>query len=82
MSMMSKRADAAAREPIWRAPDGSAIACVEKIKVLESNLAELRQMAQDAFEDAILMGCDPDQARAILVDAVRSLANPYADPTE
>ena len=42
---------------IWKRPDGSIVACTEKIKVLRENLEELRQMAQDAFEDALLMEC-------------------------
>ena len=43
---------------VWRTPEGEPVSCLEKIKVLEENLDELRQMAQDALEDAILMGCD------------------------
>src|SRR5438309_1711052 len=46
------------RFPVWRQPDGSPVSCLEKIKVLNENLAEIEQMAQDALEDAILMGCD------------------------
>ena len=42
----------------------------EKIKVLEENIAELRQMAQDALEDAVLMGGDERQLRAVLHELV------------
>ena len=47
--------------PVWCNPEGQPVACVEKIKVMHENLEELRQMAQDAFEDALLMECDEQQ---------------------
>jgi len=61
----------------WLAPDGSALACRDKIKVLNENLTELRAMAQDALEDAVLMGGDERQVRAVLAELVESLVNPY-----
>ena len=53
------------------------MSCVEKIKVLNENLAEIGQLAQDALEDGLLMGCDEEQLRAVLRDLVDSLENPY-----
>lgn len=63
---------------VWRAPDGSALSCREKIKVLNENLEELEQMAQDALEDAIIMGADEAQIRSVLRKLVDGLENPYA----
>jgi hypothetical protein len=63
--------------PVWRQPDGQPVSCVDKIKVLNENLEELQQMAQDALEDAILMGCDEGQIREVLERLVGSLDNPY-----
>ena len=63
--------------PIWRQPDGKPVSCVDKIKVLNENLTELQQMAQDAFEDAILMDCDEAQVRDVLGRIFSSLVNPY-----
>ena len=63
---------------VWRAPDGSALSCREKIKVLNENLEELQQMAQDALEDAVIMGADEKQIRTVLEKLVASLENPYA----
>jgi len=63
--------------PIWRQPDGKPVSCVDKIKVLNENLTELQQMAQDALEDAILMDCDEKQVREVLERIVASLVNPY-----
>ena len=63
--------------PIWRQPDGKPVSCVDKIKVLNENLTELQQMAQDAFEDAILMECDEAQVREVMERIMTSLVNPY-----
>ncbi len=61
----------------WLGPDGATLSCVEKIRVLNDNLAELAGLAQDALEDAILMGVDETQIRAVLAGLVASLHNPY-----
>ena len=63
--------------PIWQQPGGEPVTCREKIKVLNENLTELRQMAQDALEDALLMGCDEAQVRQVLQAMMSSLHNPY-----
>ena len=63
--------------PVWRTPEGEPVSCVEKIKVLNENLAELRALAQDALEDAVLIGCDEQQVREVLAGIVAGLANPY-----
>jgi hypothetical protein len=63
--------------PTWRQPDGKPVSCVEKIKVLNENLGEIQQMAQDALEDAVLMGCDEAQVREVLHGLVEALDNPY-----
>jgi hypothetical protein len=71
-------ADRAAGDfPIWRTPEGEPVSCVEKIKVLNENLDELRALAQDALEDAVLMGCDERQVRDVLARIVAGLVNPY-----
>ena len=62
---------------VWRQPHGNPVSCVEKIKVLNQNLDEIRQLAQDALEDAILMGCDETQIRAVLQSVIEDLQNPY-----
>ncbi|CUA82372.1 MULTISPECIES: hypothetical protein [Gulbenkiania] len=64
--------------PVWHDADGNTVACVEKIKVMRENLEELAQMAQDAFEDALLMGCDERQVRDVLVSMMQNLKNPYS----
>ena len=63
--------------PTWLTPEGEKVSCIEKIKVLNENLAELRGLAQDALEDAVLMGCDEQQVRDVLSGIVAGLVNPY-----
>ena len=61
---------------IWRSPEGKIIACVEKNKVLQENLVEIRQVCRDALEDAILMGCDEQQFLRVLSELVAQLKTP------
>lgn len=62
---------------VWRQADGQVIACEEKLRVLNENLAEIRQICQDAFEDALLMGCDEHHVRRVFADVIDSLENSY-----
>lgn len=62
---------------VWRQADGRPIGCDEKLKVLNENLEEIRQCCQDAFEDAVLMGCDEAQIREVLAKILTSVHNPY-----
>ena len=66
--------------PVWLTPEGEPVSCLEKLKVLNENLAEIQEMSQDALEDAILMGCDEAQFRTVLAQLVESLVNPYKKP--
>lgn len=68
---MNRPAAPKAPLPVWTGSDGQPIACVEKIKVLNENYRELQQLAQDAFDDALLMGCDEQQ----LCGALRQLCD-------
>jgi len=71
-----------AKPPIWRQDDGAPVSCLEKIKVLNENYVELQQMAQDAFEDALLIGCSEAQVRGVLHQLIDALHNPYPGPQE
>jgi hypothetical protein len=64
--------------PKWYADDGSIISCTEKVKVMSENMNELYSVAQDAFEDALLMGCGEAQLRDYLAKLIEGLENPYS----
>jgi regulator of replication initiation timing len=61
----------------WYDADGKVISCQEKIKVMQQNLDELKQIAQDAFEDGILMGIDEQQLRKSFEQIMGQLSNPF-----
>ncbi len=74
---MSERTSKRAPHITWRSPDGEVIGCAEKNKVMQQNLEEIRQVCQDALEDAVLMGCDENQVRVVLVELVTTLKSNY-----
>ncbi|HCI52805.1 MAG TPA: hypothetical protein DE312_05730 [Gallionella sp.] len=63
---------------IWRSPKGEVIACVEKNKVMSENLEEIRQICQDALDDAVLMGVDSKQVRQALAGLIAELVDSYS----
>ena len=63
--------------PIWVRDDNSIVACTEKIKVMKDNFDEIRQLAQDALEDGLLMEVSEAQMRETLIAIVQNLINPY-----
>ena len=67
-----------ATPPVWPGADGSPVSCREKLVQLAENHAEARQVLQDAFEDAVLMGVDEAAMRRILVELVEGLRSPLA----
>ena len=63
--------------PTWLTPEGEKVSCAEKIKILNENLEELRVLAQEALEDAVLMGCDEQQFRKVIQSIAQAIVNPY-----
>ena len=59
----------------WVKDDQSTVSCTEKIKVMNENFDELKQLAQDAFEDGILMEVSDQQMRDVLHQIVVDLKN-------
>lgn len=63
--------------PKWLRDDASIVACTEKIKVMNENFDEIKQIAQDALEDGLLMEVNESQMRTALHALVDALINPY-----
>lgn len=76
---MGTKADHTWRETVWRTREGGVVSCVDKLKILNDNFAEIEQTCQDAFEDALLMGCEEEQIREALVQVIARLTNPYQE---
>ena len=64
--------------PVWRQPDGKAVSCLEKIKVLNQNIQEIESLCADALEDGVLMGCDARQIKDALHELIEGLAIPHS----
>lgn len=60
----------------WPQADGTPVSCREKLRVLGENHAELAQVLQDAFDDAVLMGVDEAAMRRLLAAMVEGLESP------
>ncbi len=78
---MSETLKSSFKPPVWLKPDGSVLACVEKIKMLNENLAELRDLAQDALDDAVLMGGTQAQIKQTLLEIIERLDSQYPEQT-
>ena len=63
--------------PKWVRDDHSVVSCTEKVKVMTENFDEIKQIAQDALEDGLLMEVSEQQMRDALHQLVDSLINPY-----
>ena len=63
--------------PKWLRDDKSVVSCTEKVKVMTENFDELKQIAQDALEDGLLMEVSEAQMREALHRLVDELVNPY-----
>ena len=51
---MSKNTD----QLLWYDKDNKVISCDETNKVLNENYGELKNLLQNIFDDAVLIGCD------------------------
>lgn len=59
----------------WLDKHGKPLECVEKIKVLEQNLAEIKNLAMEAVEDARIMGAAEGQVEQALVSIFKEPYN-------
>lgn len=62
--------------PKWIRDDKSILSCTEKVKVMNENFDELKQIAQDAFDDGVLMEVSEDQMKKALYALIESLNSP------
>ena len=62
--------------PIWIRDDKSIVSCTEKVKVMNENFDELKQMTQDALDDGILMEVSDEQMKKALFTLIESLDSP------
>jgi len=59
----------------WLDKNGKPLECFEKIKVLEQNLAEIKNLVMEAVEDAKIMGAAKGQVEQALVNIFKTSHN-------
>ena len=57
---------------IWYSKDKKIISCDETNKVLNENHSEVQSLIQNAFDDAILMGCDEEDVKGKIINLVNN----------
>ncbi|MBD74331.1 MAG: hypothetical protein CMM96_02405 [Rickettsiales bacterium] len=61
----------------WRDKKDKLISCDEKLKVLNENFDEIKNVAQNAYDDAILMGCSENDFKSKLILLIREMKFSY-----
>tara|TARA_B100001540_G_scaffold63620_1_gene57173 strand:- start:104 stop:250 length:147 start_codon:yes stop_codon:yes gene_type:complete len=46
---------------------------------LNENILEIKGLAQDSLDDAIIMSVDEKQFKKVMIDIIQSLSSKYAD---
>ena len=64
---------------VWLDDSGNKVSCIEKIKVLEHSILELTQIAQETFEDGVLIGINQHQLRQYLAQIMLTLQHNFND---
>ena len=61
------------KEFLWIDKNNKIISCEETNKVLNENFSEISSVLQNAFDDAILIGCDEDDFKKKIIKLTNSL---------
>ena len=61
------------KEFLWFDKNNKIISCEETNKVLNENFTEVSSVLQNAFDDAVLIGCDEDDFKKKIIKLMNSL---------
>ena len=61
------------KEFLWIDKNNKIISCEETNKVLNENFIEVSSVLQNAFDDAILIGCDEEDFKKKIINLIKSL---------
>jgi hypothetical protein len=64
----------------WIGRDGMPLACEEKILLLNDHMQEIQALCQQAFEEAMHMGCSEEFLRIVLQNMISSLTRTNRKP--
>ncbi len=57
----------------WIGRDGMPLTCEEKIMLLNDHMEEINELCQQAFEEAMHMGCSEEFMRIVLQEMISAL---------
>ena len=61
------------REFLWTDKEKKVISCEETNKVLNENFSEVSTILQNAFDDAVLLGCDEQDFKKKVAELLKNL---------
>ena len=58
---------------LWLSKEKKVISCDETNKVLNENYSEIKNILQNSFDDAVLIGCDEKDFKKKIKDLIENL---------
>jgi hypothetical protein len=58
---------------IWYSKNKEKLSCKEKILLLNNNIIELHELANDIYDEAILMGVNKEQIKEVLAITIKNI---------
>ena len=58
---------------IWYSKNKEKLSCKEKILLLNNNILEFYELANEIYDEAILMGVRKEQIKEVLADTVKNI---------
>jgi len=57
----------------WITKNKVKITCKEKIKILNGNVEDIKNLLEETYDEAILMGADPTQVKEVIYKVVKNI---------
>ena len=57
----------------WYSKNNEVVSCKEKIKVLNSNIDDLKNMVEEIYDEALLMDVDPKQVKEVFHNLLNNI---------
>ena len=57
----------------WLSKNKDRISCKEKVKILNSNFHDFKNLLEETYDEALLMGVDPKQIKTVLNGLLKNI---------